>query len=154
MKSIRSLLIFVILLGSCAARKYAVRHDDFPGWQTESRRVAKSMNDMKKELGDNYQMYLGYQIEKVVIQTLRTEDYKVLKIEIFITNSENNARGLYRRYQTMTKIPVGTEGSQSPGFASFYRGNNFIRIMAQRNLTGKDQYLLDAAKMVDQKLMK
>ncbi|MFH1251667.1 MAG: hypothetical protein V1715_11300, partial [bacterium] len=106
MKSIRALLIFILFLGSCAARKYTVRHDDFPGWQTESRRVAKSMNDMKKELGDNYQMYLGYQIEKVVIQTLRTEDYKVLKIEIFITNSENNARGLYRRYQTMTKIPV------------------------------------------------
>ena len=154
MKSIRSLLFFVILLGSCAARRYTVRQDDFPGWQTESRRVAKCMKDMKNELGDNYQMYLGYQVEKVITQTMRTEDYKVLKIEIFITNSENNARGLYRRYQTMAKIPVGTEGSQSPGLASFYRGNNFIRIMAQRNLTGKDQYLLDAAKMVDQKLMK
>jgi len=117
-----------------------------------SRQVCSNQNKLKKVFGNSSQLFLGYQVRKAVIQTLRTTDYKEIKVEIFITADEADARNLYRRYQTITKVIVGTEGSQSPGFVSFYRGNNFVRVTAMRNLTGKDQYLIDVARVIDKKL--
>jgi len=152
MKTFRLILIFLVFISGCAARKYSFRSNDFPEWKMVSRQVCSNQNKLKKVFGNSSQLFLGYQVRKAVIQTLRTTDYKEIKVEIFITADEADARNLYRRYQTITKVIVGTEGSQSPGFVSFYRGNNFVRVTAMRNLTGKDQYLIDVARVIDKKL--
>ncbi|MFA7709604.1 MAG: DUF6599 family protein [Candidatus Neomarinimicrobiota bacterium] len=153
MKTAIPILIALLFFSGCAARKYSIRPDDLSDWQMVERQVCSNQNDLKKAYGNNSQMLLGYQVKKAVIQTLRSADYKEIKVEIFITTDEANARNLYRRYQSITKVLIGTEGSQTPGFVSFYRGNNFVRITAMRNLTGKDQYLIDVARAIDKKLM-
>jgi hypothetical protein len=149
-------LIFIALLifSYCGPSKLTVRSNDNTEWRLVKRQVCKSESQMKKVFGPSCQMFIGYQAKKVVIQTLRTEDYKEIKVEIFTTPDEANARNLYQRYQTITKAPVGSDGSSSPGFVSFYRKNHFVRVTAQRNLTGKDDYLLDIARLTDKKLMK
>lgn len=153
MRALKILPILLLFMCGCTARKFSVRSDDMTNWHLVKRQVCKSESQMKKVFGPSCQMFIGYQVKKVVIQTLRTEDYKEMKVEIFITSDEANARNMYARYQTITKAPVGNDGSSSPGFVSFYRNNNFVRITAQRNLTGKDNYLLEVAKIIDKKLM-
>ncbi len=153
MRALKILPILLLFLYGCTARKFTVRSDDLTNWHLVKRQVCKSESQMKKVFGPSSHMFIGYQVKKVVIQTLRTEDYKEMKVEIFITSDETSARNLYQRYQTITKAVVGNDGSSSPGFVSFYRRNNFVRITALRNLTGKDHHLLEVAKIIDKKLM-
>jgi len=153
MRASRLLPILLLFLYGCTGRKFSVRPDDLASWHLVKRQVCRSESQMKKVFGPSCQMFIGYQVKKIIIQTLRTEDYKEMKVEIFITADETNARNMYARYQTITKAPVGSDGSSSPGFISFYRYNHFVRITAQRNLTGKDNYLLEVAKIIDKNLM-
>ena len=71
---------------------------------------------------------------------------------MYFTKDKAGARGLYQRYWSFSQIPIGEEESDSPGFVSFYRGNCFVKIIAKRNLSGKNLYLKKAAKWVDKKL--
>ncbi|RKY53441.1 MAG: hypothetical protein DRP89_06195 [Candidatus Neomarinimicrobiota bacterium] len=153
MKTKIYLLAVLVLLTSCSGiKKYLIKPEEFRGWTLTNWEDYKSEGEFKSVLKENYNMYNGYGLTRIINQELSSPDSKIIKIEMYFTDDKTGARGLYRRYQSFSQIPIGEEGSDSPGFVSFYRGNCFVKVTAQRNLSGKNLYLKKVAKQIDKKL--
>jgi len=150
----RFVLFLITLSFSACGSKYFLKPNEYQDWNCSKNQTYSSSSALKKVLANSYDLYAGYQLQRLLIQQVTSPDYKEARIELFYTNDTNGARNLYRRYQTFSKLSIGEEGSQSPGFVAFYRQNCFVRITAKRNLTGKDIHLVELAKLIDAKLMK
>ena len=147
------LLAILLILTSCSGvKKYLIKPEEFEGWTLTNWEVYKSEEEFKSVLKDNFNMYNGYGLTRIINQVLTSPDFKIIKIEMYFTKDKAGARGLYQRYRSFSQIPIGEEESDSPGFVSFYRGNCFVKIIAKRNLSGKNLYLKKAAKWLDKKL--
>ncbi|MCK4445528.1 MAG: hypothetical protein KAW56_00440 [Candidatus Marinimicrobia bacterium] len=136
------LLTTLLILTSCSGvKKYLIKPGEFEGWIITNWEVYKSEEEFKNVLKDNFNMYNGYGLTRIINQVLTSPEFKIIKIEMYFTEDKAGARGLYQRYRSFSQIPIGEEGSDSPGFVSFYRGICFVNIIGKRNLSGKNLYL-------------
>lgn len=136
------LVTILLILASCSGvKKYLIKPEEFEGWTLTNWEVYKSEEEFKNVLKDNFKMYNGYGLTRIINQVLTSPEFKIIKIEMYFTEDKAGARGLYQRYRSFSQIPIGEEGSDSPGFVSFYRGICFVNIIGKRNLSGKNLYL-------------
>jgi len=146
------LLAVLALLGCSGNRALLIKTNEMPGWILTDWQVFTKQEEIKKELAENYSLYSGYGIKKMIIQELSTSDFKIIRVEMYFLADKTGARGLYRRYQSTFQVPVGDEGSETIGMISFYRNNWFVRVIAFRNLMNKNDLLKPVARQLDQKL--
>jgi len=108
--------------------------------------------EFERTLNENYHLYSGYGLTMIMHQEIEGPNFMKMRIEIYKTKDRPGAQGLYKRYQSFTKITIGENGSESPGFIAFHRENYFVKIIAVRNLQDKNNYLKNVAQIIDSKI--
>ncbi len=147
------IVLTLLLISSCSStRKLLVKKSDYLGWKMTNYELYGSKKEFEKTLNENYHLYSGYGLTMIMYQEIEGPNFMKMKIEIYKTKDRHGAQGLYKRYQSFTKIPIGENGSESPGFIAFHRDNYFVKIIAVRNLQGKNNYLKNVAQIIDSKI--
>lgn len=147
------LILLVLLLASCSStRRVLIKKKDYQGWILTDWESYSNKKEFQQILGENYHLYAGYGLKKIVRQQLVGPQQQRMNIELFFTKRAAGAHGLYKRYQTFTQIPVGQAGSESPGYVAFYRGDCFVKVMSAGKLRENNQELREAAQLIDAKL--
>ncbi len=147
------IVLTLLLISSCSStRKLLIRKDDYLGWKMTNYELYGSKKEFERTLNENYHLYSGYGLTMIMYQEIEGPNFMTMRIEIYKTKDRLGAQGLYKRYQSFTQIPIGKDGSESPGFIAFYRENYFIKIIAVRNLQDKNNYLKNVAQIIDSKI--
>jgi len=141
------------LLFACTGG-YLIKPQELTDWQVTKAQTVRKVTELKQILGESYQLYRGYQIKRLTYQEINGSDFRQILLELFEMGDESNARSIYRRYQTFNKTNLGTESSIGPGFIVFYRRHYFVRLTGKRNLLGKEEQMLEIARLIDAKLSK
>jgi len=159
-KFIYRAILFMLLLVAftqviqAGTSKFFIKEKEMPGWATTESGVLKKDKDIKKLLGESYKEYTGYGLKEILYQEISTPDYRMIRIEIFITRDKPGARGIFRRFKALEYAAFGNEGSESPGYLSFYRDNYFVKVVAKRKTMEGNPFLKQVAKIIDDKISK
>jgi acyl-CoA-binding protein len=152
-KDILPLSIALLFLVSCSSnRQLLIKRSEYSGWRMVSYHLYTADKEFSETLKDSYHLYNGYGLKTILLQEIEGPNTMAMKVDIYKMKDRQGANGLYRRYQSFTQLPIGDEGSESPGLITFSRRNYFVKISALRNMEDKDNYLKDIAEIIDRKL--
>jgi len=152
-KNILPISITLLFLVSCSSnRQLLIKRNEYSGWRMRNYHLYTTDKEFSEILKDNYHLYNGYGLKTILMQEIEGPNTMAMKVDIYKMKDRLGANGLYRRYQSFTQLPIGDEGSESPGLITFSRRNYFVKISALRNMEDKGHYLKDIAAIIDRKL--
>ena len=152
-KHILPISMTLLFLISCSSnRQLLIKRNEYSGWRMSSYHLYTADKEFVEILKDSYNLYNGYGLKTILLQEIDGPNAMAIKIDIYKMKDRSGASGLYRRYQSFTQVPIGDEGSESPGLITFSRKNYFIKISALRNIDDNNNYLKSIAEIIDRKL--
>ncbi len=152
-KNILPILMALLFLVSCSSnRQLLIKRNEYSGWRMVNYHLYTTDKEFSEILKDSYHLYNGYGLKTILLQEIEGPNTMAMKVDIYKMKDRLGANGLYRRYQSFIQLPIGEEGSESPGFITFYRRSYFVKISALRNMEDKDNYLKDIAEIIDRKM--